>query len=303
MTPLFKIALFFLITLPIAAQAKLYVVTTTTDLRAIASEVGQEFVTVDSIAKGTQDPHYIEAKPSFMTKANRADLLISIGLDLEIGWLPNIIQGARNPKILRGEKGNLEVGPLVEPLEVPTGKISRAQGDVHPDGNPHVTLDPFRAGQIALFIAERLGELDAEHRDVFVKNARTMQTRLQERSKTWQSRIDQCGIKKIVTYHKTLSYFLNRFHLENSAILEPKPGIPPTSGHILEVIKIIKEQMIPLILVENYFDPTVTEKIKNNVPTIRSATVVVAIDGGLNISTMDDLYENLIKIVSESKGK
>ncbi|MEK6623505.1 MAG: metal ABC transporter substrate-binding protein, partial [Bdellovibrionota bacterium] len=148
-----------------------------------------------------------EAKPSFMTKANRADLLISIGLDLEIGWLPNIIQGARNPKILRGEKGNLEVGPLVEPLEVPTGKISRAQGDVHPDGNPHVTLDPFRAGQIALFIAERLGELDAEHRDVFVKNARTMQTRLQERSKTWQSRIDQCGIKKIVTYHKTLSYF------------------------------------------------------------------------------------------------
>ncbi|MBI2520654.1 MAG: zinc ABC transporter substrate-binding protein [Bdellovibrio sp.] len=300
MGPFFKIFLFFIFTLAACgqAQAKLYVVTTTTDLRALVSEIGQEFVTVDSIAKGTQDPHYIEAKPSFMTKVNRADLLISIGLDLEIGWLPNIIQGARNPKVLKGQKGYLEVGPLVEPLEVPTGKISRAQGDVHPDGNPHVTLDPIRVGQIALFIAERLGQLDLEHQEIFIKNAKIMQTRLQDKVKIWQATIDQSGVKKIVTYHKTLSYFLNRFNLENSAILEPKPGIPPTSGHIIEIIQQIKEQKIPLILVENYFDPTVTEKIKNRVPTVRSATVMVAVDGGPNVSTLDALFEHLVDTIN-----
>ncbi|HAZ14680.1 MAG: hypothetical protein A2X86_12540 [Bdellovibrionales bacterium GWA2_49_15] len=287
----------FLTTWSCITHAKLSVVTTTTDLRALTAEVGGEFITVDSIAKGTQDPHYIEAKPSFMIKVNRADLLVSIGLELEIGWLPNIIQGARNPKVQKWQRGNLEVGPMVEPLEVPTGNISRALGDVHPDGNPHVTLDPIRAGQIALFIAERLGELDSEHKETFVKNAQAIQTRLQEKTKVWQNKIDHSGIKKIVTYHKTLTYFLNRFHLENPAILEPKPGIPPTSGHIMAVIQLIKEQKISLILVENFFDPTVTEKIKNNVPTIRSATVAVAVDGAPNIATIDELFETLINTV------
>ncbi len=280
-----------------AAQAKLNVVTTLTDLRSITSEVGKDLITVESIAKGTQDPHFIEAKPSFMLKMSKADLVISIGLDLEIGWLPSILQGARNPKIAVGQPGNLEVGPMVEPLEVVKGNISRSEGDVHPFGNPHVTLDPIRAGQIAVIIGKRLAELDAEHATQYQANASAFDTRMKEKTKLWQARVEKSGVKKAVSYHKTLTYFFSRFNIENPAILEPKPGIPPTSGHIIDVIKIIKDQKIPVILVENYFDPTVTNKIKSDVPSVRSATVAVAIDGAPKIDKMDDLYEALIKSV------
>lgn len=279
------------------AQAKLNVVTTTTDLRAITSEVGKDLLSVDSIAKGTQDAHFIEAKPSFMVKVSRADLVIAIGLDLEVGWLPNIIQGARNPKVNKGQAGYLEVGALVEPLEVPKGNVTRAQGDIHPFGNPHVWLDPVRAGEIAGHIADKLSELDPGHATQFMANAKALQARLQEKTKAWQARIARSHVSKIVTYHKTLTYFFDRFHLQNPAILEPKPGIPPTSGHIIEVIELIKAQKIPLVLVENYFDPSVTKRIKQDVPSVRTETVAVSVDGAPEVKSIDDLYESLVKAV------
>ena len=280
-----------------AAEAKLNVVTSETNLRAIAAEVGGGFVYVDSVARGTQDPHYVEAKPSFMVKVSRADLVVAIGLELEIGWLPSILQGARNPKVMRGQPGFLEVGPLVTPLEVAIGKITRAEGDVHPDGNPHVTLDPIRAGEIGEKIAVRLGELDTEHAASYQANAKALAKRLGDKAKAWQARIEKSGVRQVITYHKTLTYFLDRFHLENPAILEPKPGIPPTSGHILGVVQMIRAQKIPLVLVENYFDPTVTKRIQAEVPSVRSITVAVAVDGAPEIKTIDDLYEGLVKAV------
>lgn len=279
------------------AQAKLEVITTTTDLQALASEVGGDLTHVESIAKGTQDPHYVEAKPSFMLKASRADLLISIGLDLEVGWLPSIVRGARNPRINPGSPGYLEVGALVEPLEIPQGRVSRAEGDIHPLGNPHVTLDPIRAGQIAIKIGERMGQLDPAHSADYLKTSQALAKRLTDKTVAWQSRIERSGVKKVITYHKTLTYFLNRFHLENPAILEPKPGIPPTSGHVLEVIKLIQSQGIPLILVENFFDPTVTRKITEDAPSVRSKTVAVAVGGAPGIDRIDDLYESLVQAI------
>ncbi len=279
------------------SNASLNVVTTTTDLAAITREVGKNLISVESIARGTQDPHFIEAKPSYMSKANRADLIVSVGLDLEAGWLPGIIQGARNPRINRGEKGYLEVGSSVTPLDVPSGKVTRAEGDVHPDGNPHITLDPIRAGEIAVVIANRLGELDSLNKNSFIENAKAFQQKLKNKSVEWQKRLDKTGIKKVITYHKTLSYFLDRFRIENPGILEPKPGIPPTSVHILKIIKLMRDQSINLILVENYFDPTVTEKIKQDIKDARTPTVAVAVEGAANISTMEDLYEQLVKSV------
>jgi zinc/manganese transport system substrate-binding protein len=284
-----------------AAYARLDVLTTLPDLKAIAAEVGGEYVKVDAIAKGTQDPHYIEAKPSFMVKARNADLLIAIGMELEIGYLPSIIRGARNPKIVKGQMGYLEVGPLVKPLEVPTTAISRAEGDVHPLGNPHVTLDPVRAGEIAAAIAKRLGELDPAHAAVFQANAEKLQQRLGAKTKEWQKRIEASGVKQVVTYHKTLTYFLDRFHLKAPVELEPKPGIPPTSGHTLEVIQTIKQDKIPLILVENYFDPAVTEKIRRTVPAVRAETVPVSVGGAPGVDTIDDLYETLVRAVEGRK--
>lgn len=280
-----------------SALAELKIITTTTDLRSITAEVAGGFATVESIAKGTQDPHFIEAKPSFMVKASQADLVISNGLELEIGWLPSILSGARNPKIKSGEKGNLEIGPSIDPIEVPTGKISRADGDVHPAGNPHFTLDPVRAGTSAILIGKKLAELDSAHAAEYTKNAEAINARMREKLKIWASRIEKSGVKKLITYHKTLTYFLERFKLENPAILEPKPGIPPTSGHIIDVIGLIKEKKVPLILVENYFDPTVTTKIKQEVPSVRTVTVPVAVDGGPGMTKLDDVYENLVKVI------
>jgi zinc/manganese transport system substrate-binding protein len=285
-----------------SAHAALKVVTTTTDLRAIAAQVGGDFVSVESVAKGTQDPHYVEAKPSFMVKISRADLVIAIGLDLEIGWLPSIINGARNPKVGQGQKGYLEVGPLVAPLEIPHGSITRAEGDVHPLGNPHVTLDPIRDGEIAIYIAKRLSELDSKNASRYLENAKRFQTRLASLTDIWKKRIEKSGVRRAVTYHKTLTYFFERFHLQSTAILEPKPGIPPTSSHILEVIQLMKDQGTSLVLVENYFDSSVTKKIKQSLPVARVVTVPVAVDGEVGVGGLEELFEHLVQAVEGRHG-
>ncbi|MGK5085310.1 metal ABC transporter substrate-binding protein [Bdellovibrionota bacterium FG-1] len=293
-TLLFAATLFMV---PLNAQAKLSVLTTVTDLRALVSEIGGDQVDVSAIAKGTQDPHYIEAKPSYMTKASRADLVVCIGLELEIGYLPPILQGARNPKVMPGNRGYLEVGPLIQPIEIPTSKITRAEGDVHPSGNPHFSLDPIRMGEAAIRIAERMGSLDTAHAAQFMEKAKAIQNRFQSKTKGWQERIKKSGVKEVVTYHKTLNYFFDRFHLVNAATLEPKPGIPPTASHIMDVIETIKEHKISLIMVENFFEPSVTNRIKESIPTIRVAVVPVSVDGAPGINTLDDLYENLVSTI------
>lgn len=283
--------------LPALAEAKLTVLTTVPDLRVLVSEIGAHEVEVSSIAKGTQDPHYIEAKPSYMSKASRADLVIAVGLELEIGYLPPILQGARNPKLMPGSLGYLEAGTFIDPLEVPTGKVSRAEGDVHPFGNPHFLLDPIRAGKVALGIAERLGKLDPSHAAQFLENAKKIQDRLIEKTKIWQERLHRTGIKQAVTYHKTLDYFFDRFHIEAAAILEPKPGIPPTAAHTLEVIDLIRERKIPLILIENFFDPTIGNRIRSEIPSVRVSVVPVMVEGASSVNSLDDLYEQLVKSI------
>lgn len=281
---------------PIAA-AKLNVLTSITDLKYIVQEVGGAMITVDSIAKGTQDPHFVEAKPSFMTKANKADLLITIGLEMEGGWIPNIVRGARNPKVNEGAAGRLEVGPLVQPIEVMSGQVTRAMGDVHPEGNPHVTLDPLRAATIARIIGKRLGELDPENAAAYTANAGKFETRLKEKTVKWQERLLNANVKEVVTYHKTLNYFLDRFGIQAAMMLEPRPGIPPTSGHVMEVIRAIKDKKIPLILVENFFDPVVTKKVKDQAPAVRVEIVPVSVGGATGINSLDDLYEKLVTVV------
>lgn len=280
----------------------LSVIATIPDLKAIAAEVAGPDASVESFAKGTQDPHYLEAKPSYMVKASQADLILAIGLGLEVGWLPSILQGARNPIIQPGQPGYLEVGPGVEPLEVAKGAVSRADGDVHPEGNPHVTLDPERAGKIAGLIATKMGALDPPHAAAYTKRAEALQKRLAEKTKAWQARITKSGVKKVITFHKTLTYFLNRFGLENPAILEPLPGVPPTAKHTLDVIALAKTQKVPLILVENYFDPTVAERVAQDVEGIRALTVPVAVDGDEGVASLDALYERLVQAV-EGKVK
>lgn len=291
--------LFFSCLTLLEAQAKLSVLTTTTDLMAILYEVGGNDISVEAICKGTQDPHFIEAKPSYAIKANHADLIVSVGLGLEVGWLPSILLLARNPKVLQGNLGFMEVGPLIDVLEVQKGRITRAQGDVHPEGNPHITLDPIRVGTLSIKIAERLGTLDPQHQQQFIARARAFQDKLTGLTKIWQARILKSGVTKIITHHKTLTYFLDRFHIENPVILEPKPGIPPTTKHTLDVINIVRQQKVRLILIENFFDSSVADRIATEVPGIKIRSIPVAVGGDPSIKSLVDLYETLVKAVEQ----
>ena len=296
-------SIFAILTLLIAtlvaqsAEAKLIVLSTVPDLAALVAQVGGDAVSSESIAKGTQDPHFIEAKPSYMTRANKADLVVSMGFELEIGWLPSILRGARNPKVLPGNAGYLELGSELDPLEIPKGKVSRSDGDVHPSGNPHFNLDPIRMGKAALIVARKLGSLDPSHAAEFTRRATDYQSLLERKTREWQARVAKTGVKRIITYHKTLTYFLDRFNIENPAILEPKPGIPPTSGHIIEVINRIQQDKIPLVLIENFFDPTVGNRIKQDVPGIRIQTVPVLVEGAPGVKSTEDLIERLVSAI------
>ena len=283
------------------AEAKLQVVTTTTDLESIVRTVGGDFVEVSSIAKGTQDPHQIEAKPSFMLKFRNADLVVSQGLELESAWLGPLVQGGRNPKINQGTNGFLELGEKLDPIEKPKAGATRAEGDVHPGGNPHFQLDPIRLGEAAVIIGEHLAELDSAHKAEFSKNASVFQKHMQDKAKEWQSRMMKTGIKEVVTYHKTFSYFLDRFGVKSTLQLEPKPGIPPTASHLVEVIGEMKARGIKLVLIENFYDATVSDKIRGDVPNAKVVRLAVSVGGEPEIKNNEDLIEAVVKTFEAAK--
>lgn len=279
------------------AEAKLKVVTTTTDLEALALAVGASEVEVFAVGKGTQDTHRIEAKPSFIIRFRVADVVIAQGLDLESAWLRPLAQNSRNKKIQPGTRGFLELGPELDPIEVKTGAMTRAEGDVHPGGNPHFQLDPIRLAKAATLIATRFSELDPAHKVNYEANARALSARLEEKTKDWTARIEKSRVREAVTYHKTFSYFLDRFGIKGGLQLEPKPGIPPTASHLLKVIEEMKTRGIRLVLVENFFDSSVGAKLTQNVPGSKIEVVPVSVGGEPGIKTNEDLIERLVKAV------
>jgi zinc/manganese transport system substrate-binding protein len=237
---------------PAAAQLK--VVTSTEDLASLAREVGGDKIAVESIGKGYQDPHFVEAKPSFILKLARADLLIAVGRELEIGWLPPLITQSRNPKIQPGSTGYLDASLNVRILEIPTGQITRAMGDVHPLGNPHYWLDPDNGRIVAKEIRDKLGELQPNNRAYFAQRYTDFDKRLADADKRWQAAMAPYKGTKIVTYHRSWPNFAEHFGLDVIGYVEPKPGIPPSTQHTIELIDEVKRQQVKIILVEPYFD-------------------------------------------------
>jgi ABC-type Zn uptake system ZnuABC Zn-binding protein ZnuA len=236
------------------AQGKLNVITTTEDLAAIAREVGGDHITVDSMAKGYQDPHFVEAKPSFILKLQKADVLICVGRELEIGWLPPLIQQSRNAKIQVGAPGYLDASLGATILEIPNGNITRAMGDVHPLGNPHYWMDPENGKRIAKEIADKLSELRSGDAPFFQQQLASFTTRLDAAEKRWLAQMAPYKGTKMVTYHRSFPNFAERFGLDIVGYVEPRPGIPPTPQHTLDLINEMKRQNVKLVLVEPYFD-------------------------------------------------
>ncbi len=239
---------------PAFAQGKLNVIATTEDLASIAREVGGDRISIDSIAKGYQDPHFVEAKPSFILKLQRADVLIAVGRELEIGWLPPLTQQSRNGKIQPGAEGYLDASLDVEILEIPTGQITRAMGDVHPLGNPHYWLDPENGKRIAKEIADKFSQLRPGDRAIFQQRLADFTSRLDAAEKGWLAKMAPYKGTKVVTYHRSLPNFAKRFDLDIVGYVEPRPGIPPTPQHTLDLINEMKRQNVRLVLVEPYFD-------------------------------------------------
>ena len=236
------------------ARAGLKVVTTTEDLAALAREVGGDKISVESIAKGYQDPHFVEAKPSFILKLHSADLLVVIGREMEIGWLPPLLQQSRNPRIQLGSPGYLDASLTVKILDIPQGQITRAMGDVHPFGNPHYWLDPGNGRRIAKEIQAKVSELQPADAAYFAQRLTDFDKRLGEAEKRWDVALAPYKGTKIVTYHRSWPNFVERFGLEVIGYVEPKPGIPPSPQHTIDLIGEMKKVKVGIILVEPYFD-------------------------------------------------
>ena len=236
------------------AASKLNVIGSTEDLASLAREVGGDRANVDSIARGYQDPHFVEPKPSFLLKLTKADLLIVVGLQLEIGWLPPLITQSRNSKVQVGGKGYLDASNFAQVLEKPAGQVTRAMGDVHPLGNPHYWLDPENGRRIAKGIADKFSELQPADASYFAQRYADFDKRLAEAEKRWDAAMAPYKDAKIVTYHRSWPNFAERFKLDVVGYIEPKPGIPPSPGHTLEVMQEIKRDNVKVIAVEPYFD-------------------------------------------------
>lgn len=253
------------------ARAALRVVAATQDLASIAQEVGGDKIRIDALAKGYQDPHFVEAKPSFVLLLNKADLLIVVGRDLEIGWLPPLITQSRNARIQAGAQGYLDASLTAKILELPTGQITRAMGDVHPLGNPHYWLDPENGRRAAKAIEAKLAELDGANAAYYQQREADFEQRLTAAEQRWKATMAPYKGLKVVTYHRSWPNFADAFGLDVVGYVEPKPGIPPTPQHTLEVINAMRTQNVKIVIVEPYFDL----KTPNSIASQTGAKVLV----------------------------
>ncbi|HEY5912066.1 MAG TPA: metal ABC transporter substrate-binding protein [Verrucomicrobiae bacterium] len=258
------------VTLPYAALAKLNVVVTTPDLGAITKAVGGDAVTLTVLAKPTEDPHFVDAKPSFIMKLNRADALVEGGADLEIGWLPALLEQARNPKLAAGASGRIACSQGIQLLEVPAS-LDRAKGDIHAAGNPHYLTDPENARLVASRIADAFARLDPGSANLYQSRLKQFLDALGSRLPAWAKQLAPFKGQHVVAYHDSWPYFARRYNLLIDLFLEPKPGIPPTPVHLADVIMQMRSDHIRAILVEPYQN-------RKTAQTVAAETGAAAVD-------------------------
>jgi len=287
---------------PALAQGKLTVVATTEDLASIGREIGGDRITIEAMARGYQDPHFVEAKPSFILKLQKADLLIVVGRELEIGWLPPLITQSRNAKIQVGAEGYLDASLQAVILEIPTGQITRAMGDVHPLGNPHYWMDPENGKRVAKEIADKLIQFRPNDRAYFEQRLASFNGRIDESEKRWLAQMAPYKGTKMVTYHRSFPNFAERFGLDIVGYVEPRPGIPPTPQHTLDLINEMKRMNVKLVLVEPYFDL----KTPNAIGRETGAEVLVmppSVGGVKDVTDYFQLFDYDIKLLIDAVQK
>lgn len=286
-----------------AAYAVVDIVTSVPDLAAIAKEIGGDKVKVKSLGKGYQNPHYVDAKPSYIVDLNRADFLIYIGLDLETGWLPVLITGARNSKInTPNAGGNLDTSTLVPLLDVATAKVDRSQGDIHPGGNPHFLLDPRNALRVAAGIAERLGEIDPGNKAFYEKNLVGFKSSLNQKISAWNVKLEPYRGTKVFTYHELWDYFINWSGLKEAGTIEPKPGIPPSPKHVANLIRIAESSDVRMVLSANFYPKKTGEQIARAVD-IPFLSLPVQVGGEKGIKRYTELIDFIVEGITSNLSK
>ena len=281
-----------LLAAPASAQAALRVVTTTEGLAALAREVGGDRVAVESLSRGMQDPHFVDANPMLAVKLRDADLLVDVGLELEIGWLPPLVNQSRNAAIQPGGARRLTAAGFVQVLDVPTGVVDRSRGDLHPGGNPHFLTDPRRGAQVARAIAAKLAELDPAGAAGYQARTAAFTARLDAALARWKKQLAPLAGKKVFVHHRTLTYFLDWTGLVDAGEMEPRPGTPPPSSHLAELVTLGRKEGIKACVVEGYYDTKADELVAR----LMGGTVV-RIPGDVGAEPAASSYEAWLDIL------
>src|SRR5215218_2437872 len=247
------------------AVAQLKVVTSTTDLYDIARSVGGNKITATHIGEGYQDPHFIEAKPSFVIQLRNADVWAFVGLDLEIGWMSLLLDGARNPKIRQGGSGYLDVSTAVPVLDRPSGNVDRSGGDVHPMGNPHYWLDPVNGKRIAHLFAQKFAQLDPKNAAVYAANEKAFNAKLDAAARQWAAQLAQIKGKPVVAWHTSWRYFAEYNGMNIVGFMEPKPGVPPSPSHLAGLIATMRRTGAKVIVMEPFYDRKTADLVASRV--------------------------------------
>jgi zinc/manganese transport system substrate-binding protein len=282
------------------AGATVDVVTTTEGLAAIAREVGGDKVKVTALSRGIQDPHFVDANPSLAVKLRNADLLVDVGMDLEIGWLPPLVTQSRNPAIQPGGARRLTAASAVSPMDLPTGPVDRGQGDIHPSGNPHFLSDPGRAVQVAAAIAGRLAEIDPGNAAGYRERLQAFRGKAGAAEKGWRAQLAPFAGRSVITQHRTLTYLLDWSGLKAAGYMEPKPGVAPPPSHVASLAAVVKSAGVRGVLVENYYDRRSADQLRD-----LAGVKVVVIPGDVGgtkespdwFSYVDVLVKSLVQAV------
>ena len=291
----------FLVMAAVNTQAALQVVTTTEDLAAIVRTIGGAGVDVVSLTPGTRDPHFAEAKPSMIRKVSRAELLILIGADMEIGWLPSLLQSARNGRVQSGKAGYLDLSLIVPLLGKMTGPVSRAMGDVHAKGNPHYWLDPRNGARMAHAIATRLGELDPPGQADYQARLAAFEQTLEQKLKEWQTILTPIRGQAVIAYHTSFIYLADAFGFFIVDEVEPMPGITPSAAHLSQLVQQIKSEQIDLLIMEPYYERR-SARYLHDQTGIRIAVLPQSVGALPQIETYVDLFDHIVAILTQTGG-
>ena len=280
------------------AYADLKVATSLTDLASVAQFVGGKHVTVQSLCRGYEDPHFVPAKPSLMKAIQHADVFVSVGMELDGGWLPLVLPGSRNPKIQQGTKGFLDASDGVNILEKPVGTVSRAEGDVHPLGNPHYYTDPRNLEIVADKLAEAFSRLDAANAADYAANAKAFDEKMETSLAKWEQEMAPYKGASVVSYHKNFDYFVDRFGLKLFGTVEPKPGIPPSPRHINELVEAMKQAGVKVVVFQPYYIADAANEVAKRAGGV---AVEVATEVG-GMPGTDDVFSKFDVLVSSMAG-